>query len=206
VKLAIQRRGILLAPPDERLDLPWLFSQFEDPAIWEMFGFNRSGRARIMRGLRRGELVVGILHRIAPRKRIGFVVMFPPPPPPGRIDYWELGYAIPDPADRDAFSALSATDAMAHYMFEHLRVSAMGWRTRADNRAADAVIRRLGYQPYETIQVDGHPYTFYRLSQEGWAARRAKLDRGEAEHPSGTGATFVVLKEPPWTPVERTQP
>ena len=129
---------------------------------------------------------------------MGFVVMFPPAQD---FDFWEFGYAIPDVRDRDAFSALNATDAMAHYMFEHLRVEAMGWRTRADNTKADAVVRRLGYVPFGDWTVDGHHYTFYRLDQAGWAKRRAKLDKGEASHPSGLGDTFITLGERPFEPV-----
>src|SRR5687768_7067622 len=131
-------------------------------------------------------------------KRIGFVIMFPPT---ADFDFWEFGYAILDPNDRDAFSALCATDAMAHYMFDHLRVEAMGWRTRADNRAADAVVRRLGYRPFGAWTVDGHHYTFYRLDRDGWTKRFQKLQAGERTHPSGIGDVFVTLADPPWEPV-----
>ena len=72
-------------------------------------------------------------------------------PPDESRDYWEFSYAIPEVEDlSDAFAALNSTDAMAHYMFEHLQVEAMGWRVRTDNRKAHAVVRRLGYKPAET--------------------------------------------------------
>lgn len=196
MEYGIQRRGIYLCPPSEA-DVTWFLEQFDIPEIWEMFGLDTPGRFKILRLYRSGDLVVGILHTVSPRKRIGFVVMFPPDK--GR-DYWEFGYAIPDPNDRDGFSAMYSTDAMAHYMFDHLGVEAMGWRTRSDNRAADAIIRRLGYQPQEERILEGHQYTFYRLDREGWARRKAKLDRGEAERPYGIGATFVTLPEYPWEP------
>ncbi len=174
-----------------------MFHQFDVDEVWQMFGMPGPGRLRVMRAYRSGNLVVGILRRVRDRSRIGFVVMFPPT---SDFDFWELGYAIPDHRDRDAWSAFNATDAMAHYMFEHLRVDAMGWRTREDNKAADAIVRRLGYQPFDRWEVDGHMYTFYRLDQAGWAKRRARLDRQEQRHPSGQGDTFLTLLEPPFEP------
>lgn len=196
MEYGIQRRTIYLVPPEGE-DLSWMFDQFDRAEIWRMFGFGRGAKLKIMRAYRMGHLVVGLIRLVATRKRIGFVVMFPPA---GSFDFWELGYAIPDPADRDGFSALNATDAMAHYMFEHLRVDALGWRTHEENRSADAVVRRLGYQPFETCFVDGANFTFYRLDRDGWARRRARLDRGEAQHPSGVGATFTML-EAPYQPI-----
>jgi RimJ/RimL family protein N-acetyltransferase len=192
MEYGIQRRSIYLVPP-EGDDLVWFFHQFDEAEVYEMFGFHQPSRVRIMRAYRLGNLVVGIVKRVATRQRIGFVVMFAPA---GNFDFWEFGYRITDPRDRDAYSAFNTTDAMAHYMFEHLRVNAVGWRTRHDNRAADAIVRRLGYKPFDKFTVDGHEYTFYRLDQAGWAERRARLDRGEQTHPSGTGDTFVTLKAP----------
>lgn len=197
MEYGIQRRKTYLVPPTDD-DLIYLFNAFNLDFVWQMFGLPGPGKMRIMRGYRSGNLVVGIMKRIEDKKRIGFVVMFPPTED---FDFWEFGYAIPEPADRDAFSALNATDAMAHYMFEHLRVEAMGWRTRADNRAADAVVRRLGYKPFGSWKVDDHDYTFYRLDQAGWEARAARLKRGEEKHPSGIGDVFVTLPEPPYEPV-----
>jgi RimJ/RimL family protein N-acetyltransferase len=194
----IQRRSIYLVPVEDH-ELLWLFHEFDRDEVWQMFGLPGPGRLRVMRAYRTGDLVVGIIRRVADRKRIGFVVLFPPN---GDFDFWELGYAISDPRDRDAFSALNATDAAAHYMFDHCRVEALGWRTRADNRAADAVVRRLGYQPFGRWAVDGHDYTFYRLDQAGWARRRAKLEAGEQRAPSGLGEVFVTLLERPFTPRE----
>ncbi|MBI2376204.1 MAG: GNAT family N-acetyltransferase [Deltaproteobacteria bacterium] len=201
MQYGIQRRGIFLAPPSNA-DLDWLFTCFERPEIWESFAFDRNGRMVMLRKFRDGDLVVGILHRVKPRKRIGFVIMFPPDVD---RDYWEFSYAVPEPSDRDAFSALSATDAMAHYMFDHLDVLAMGWRAWEDNRAARAVIARLGYQPNGERWVGNRRQIMYRLSREGWAARRAKLERGELEHPSGTGSVFIALREHPWSPVELSE-
>ena len=196
MEYGIQRRSIYLAPPSAD-DLGWMFHQFDVDEIWQMFGMPGPGRLRIMRAYRTGNLVVGIMRRVRDKARIGFVVMFPPT---ADFDFWEYGYAIPDHRDRDAWAAFNSCDAMAHYMFEHLRVEALGWRTRFDNRAADAVVRRLGYQPFDSWTVDGHLYTFYRLDQPTWAARRARLDRAEALRPSGLGDTFVTLLESPFEP------
>jgi RimJ/RimL family protein N-acetyltransferase len=197
MEYGIQRRGIYLAPPTEA-EVEWFCEQFESREVWEMFGLDGPSKLTLLRHYRSGDLVVGILHRVEPRKRIGFVVMFPPDP---SRDFWEFGYAIGDPLDRDAFSAMSSTDAMAHYMFEHLHVEAMGWRTRSDNHAASAVIRRLGYTPRETRDDKSYQYTIYRLDRDGWFRRRAKLDRGEATHPSGIGDTFVTLPTFPYEPI-----
>ncbi|MEE2901779.1 MAG: GNAT family N-acetyltransferase, partial [Myxococcota bacterium] len=198
MEYGIQRRGIYLRPTRYN-DLTWLFELFTREEIWSMFGFRSESRAEMMRCWRQGDLVTGILVTIRPHKRIGFVIMFPPDE---SRDYWEFSYAIPEVEDRDAFAALNSTDAMAHYMFEHLQVEAMGWRVRTDNRKAHAVVRRLGYKPGETKIVGTKEYTFYRLDQPGWAKRRAKLDAGEAKYPSGIGGTFLTLSSPPFEPSE----
>lgn len=197
MEYGIQRRTIYLSPPAGD-DLSWMFHQFDVDEIWQMFGLPGPGRLRVMRAYRSGNLVVGIMRRVQGKKRIGFVVMFPPT---GDFDFWEFSYAIPDPLDRDAWAAFNSTDAMAHYMFEHLRVAAMGWRTRADNRAADAIVRRLGYKSFGAWEVDGHHYTFYRLDAAGWMARKARLARHE---PEGV-EPFVTLLEPPFEPADENR-
>jgi RimJ/RimL family protein N-acetyltransferase len=198
MEYGIQRRGIYLCPPTAQ-DLDWFLELFNEKEVYEAFGLDGPSALKIHRLYRSGDLVVGMLHTVVPKKkRIGFIVMFPPDS--GR-DYWEFGYAIPNPADRDAFSALTSTDAMGHYMFDHLGVSAIGWRTRAGNAAAAAVIRRLGYQPYEDRVLSGVTYTFYRIDREGWIKRKARLERGEAEHPFGIGGAFVTLPDPPYDPI-----
>ena len=194
MEYGIQRRSIVLIPPDDD-GLAWIFSEFDREEIWQMFGLTGPARMRILRAHRSGDLVVGEIRHAKDHRRIGFVVVFPPT---ADFDFWEFSYAIPDPKDRDAYSAMSASDAMAHYMFEHLRIEPLCWRTRADNRASDAVIRRIGYESFGAWEVDGHPYTFYRLDRDGWAKRRRKLDLGEARHPSGIGGTFATLDAPPY--------
>lgn len=198
MRYGIQRRTIYLEPPAGE-DQLWLYRQFDDPQVWQMFGLPGPARLRVMRNHRLKKIVAAILRRTHDQKRLGFVVMFEPTE---SFDFWEFGYAIPDPKDRDAFSALYATDTMGHYMFEHLHVASMGWRTRADNKAADAIIRRLGYEPFGTWFVDGHDYTFYRIDAERWGRRKAKLQAYEDRHPSGLPSLFVRLDGPPYVPVQ----
>lgn len=195
MEYGIQRRRVYLIPPDPD-DLMWLFQQFEVPQIYEMFGHDAAARTGIVRAYQRGNLIVGIIRNAETRKRLGFVVVFPP----SSFDFWELAYAIPDAKDRDGYSALNASDAALHYIFDHLHIEAVGWRVRADNQASDAIIRRIGYRPSDTAFVDGHNYIFYRLDAEGWRARRERLERGEQSHPSGLGGTFVTLPYP-FTPL-----
>ena len=189
----IQRRTVYLVPPTHD-DLKWMFEHFHNPEISEMFGYDDLGAAIMPLRYRAGTLVVATIRNSETRKRIGFLIMYPPVG--GNFNFWEFGYAIPDPADRNAFHALNTTDAVGCYMFEHLHVPMCGWRTRADNHAANAVVRRLGYQPGETLEMDGHHYTIYRLDQAGWAKRRRKLELGEVQFQGGIGAAFGVLRAP----------
>lgn len=202
MEFGVQRRSICLTPARSE-ELAWVFRLFDHPEVWRRFGFSGPGRLRIMRAFRLKQLILGVIRRVADEKAIGCVVMFPPT---ADFDFWEFGYVIPDPADRDAFSALNTTDAMAHYVFDHVGIEAAGWRTQEGNRAADAVVRRLGYKPFGAWEVDGHRYTFYRLDRPTWEARRRRLEAGEAKHPSGIGAAFATLREPPYAPLKPSGP
>jgi hypothetical protein len=118
------------------------------------------------------------------------------------MTHWEFSIAVPDAKERDAFSAIAAADITTHYMFDHLRIDNVGWRVRDDNRASQAIIRRMGYVPYVVWGEGAHRYQLYRINTELWAKRRAKLDRGEEQNPSGLGDAFITLAEPPFDPVE----
>ena len=192
--LGIQRRTVYLVPPS-LADLEWMFEQFRNPEISEMFGYRNLGTPIMIRRYRAGTLVVATIKLVATRERIGFLVMYPP----ARFDFWELGYAIPDPAHRNAFHALNTTDAVGHYMFEHLGATLCGWRTREDNQAASAVVRRLGYTPGENVEEWGHHYTIYRLNKEGWRKRREKLERGEQGAQNKSPLFFTL--PPPYEPI-----
>ena len=174
-----------------------MFHQFDVDEVWQMFGMSRGQASlRIMRFISKlAIIVVGIIHRVRRQARgSDFVVMFPPTE---AFDFWEYGYAIPDPHDRDAWAAFNTCDAMAHYMFDHLRVDAvMGWRTRSlttSRRMRSCA--RLGYSALRQLgRSTVIMYTFYRLDQAGWAWRRARLERREAAKPSGLGDTFLTLQ------------
>lgn len=188
--VGVQRRSVYLVPPDFD-DLQWMFELFHAPEISEMFGYHDLGAPVMLLRYRAGTLVVAIIKSVETRKRIGFLIMYPP----AGFSFWEFGYAIPDSVDRNAFNALNTTDAVGHYMFEILRVPACGWRTREDNRAADAVVRRLGYVAGETIQEEGHRYIIYSLDREGWQRRLKKLSANQTRE-GGDVPLFRVLKHP----------
>jgi len=196
MQYGIQRRTIYVVPALPE-DLEWIFELFERREIWEMFGFDGPGKEEMIRRHASGNLVIGIARRVADRRRIGFGILFPPT---DHLGIWEYGVVIPEREDRDAFSAIAASDAMSHYVFDHLRIEAAIWRIRADNRASIAIAQRMGYRPFGTWEVGGHRFRFFRLNQEIWAKRRAKLDEGEATRPSGLGSTFLTLSDPPFDP------
>src|SRR5687767_5508182 len=93
MEYGIQRRRIYLVPADAE-DLKYVYEEFDREEVWEMFGFTGASGLKILRARRAGNLVLGMLKRVADRKRIGFVVMFPPT---ADFDFWEFGYAIREP-------------------------------------------------------------------------------------------------------------
>jgi RimJ/RimL family protein N-acetyltransferase len=183
VEYGIQRRSIYLVPPSAE-DLEWIYRSFDDPAIYEALGLNAPSGAEVQRRREEGDHVFGVIREVKSRERIGFVVVFPPSPV---FDAWSFAYAIPDARHRNAFFAINTTDAMAHYMFEHLRVDALGWETREGKTAADAVVRRLGYTASEARVFEGRTYQFYRITIDDWRRRREKI-----------GGAFVKLNPPYW--------
>lgn len=201
MKFGIQRRTIYLRPP-MGLERHWIFQQLETPEIREMFdlGEGCSHAARLEHSV--GRLVLGTIRRVDTRQRIGFVGMRAPR---AELDFWEFSYAIPDPQHRDAYSAVNAMDCVAHYMLDHLGVSAVGGWTREDNLAAQAIVRRVGHARTGSKEWGGIRWAIYRLDKEGWAKRLAKLQRGEQTHPSGIGGVFAVLRHPPFDPVVPTR-
>lgn len=192
MEYGIQRRSIYLVPPDAE-SLEWIFRCFDDPIIYTELGLSSASGAELRRRHAEGDHVFGSIMSAPSRARIGFAVVFPPSP---AFDAWSFSYAIPEARHRNGFNALHATDAMSHYMFEHLRVDAVGFETREDNAAAGAIVRRLGYPPGETSRIEGRTFRFYRVTRAAWAARRAKLDANELKYPSGIGGTFVKLNAP----------
>lgn len=200
MKFAIQRRGILVTPP-EGLERTWLWRQFDEPEIASMFGVEQGLGAAARASYKSGRVITGIIRRACDRRRVGFAVMLAPSE---GAPFWEIAAAIPELRYRDGYTMLHTVDIMAHYTLDHLGVPVVGARVRTDNRASDAVVRRIGYEKRDTRYVDDHDYDFYHLTQERWAARRARLERGEADHPSGIGGAFVKLCGPPWLPAAGT--
>ncbi|MFO0724005.1 MAG: GNAT family N-acetyltransferase [Myxococcota bacterium] len=179
MRVGVQRRKVRVMPA-RAIDRAWIFEAFDTDEIWARFGFDGPAAARIEGLWQHGGLVLGVIFR--EEQRVGFMVIFPPT---DHFNFWELSYAIPDPRDRDAFTALNASDAMLHYLFDLMQVHAVGWRTQEGNGAADAIIRRIGYQPFSVEVINGIHYTFYAIDASGWAQRRKRLEAGEEKHPSG---------------------
>ncbi len=200
MRVSIQRRTIVLCPASG-LDRVWVARQLDAPHIQAMFGNGAHAGVGFLLASRWSPVIVGIIHRLDGR-RIGFALVIPPGE---EVPTWEFAYAIPREQDRDAFSAIHTVDAMSHYLMDHMGLECFIGRTRTDNAAAQAILRRLGYRAIAQEETGGHTFSVLRLDQPGWVKRRALLERGEREHPSGQGAAFVVkLNAPaaqPWLTV-----
>lgn len=196
MEYGIQRRHIYLVPAEPE-DLDYLFDAFLSREVWEMFGFEGPAKALMKERHAEGNLIVAIIKLVEGRRRIGFGVCYPPPL---FMRQWEYGLVIPEPKDRDGFSAIAASDAMTHYLFDHLQLEVAFWRIRADNGPSNAIARRMGYRPFGVWRVGDHRFKFYRMTPDLWAARRERLFRGEERHPCGLGAPFLTLTERPYAP------
>lgn len=204
MQYGIQRRNIYLVPPNAK-DLAYMLDSFDQTEVWEMFGFEGPSKKMMKMRHKKGNLLIGIIYRVDDRKRLGFAICYPPPV--SLFDSgWEFGVVILDPKDRDAWCAIAAGDAMAHYLLDHLRVEHAMWRIRTDNRASNAIARRMGYRPAGRWSVGDHKFDFYRMNQDIWRKRRERLDRQEEKHPSGIGATFLTLMDAPYEPEVPTFP
>jgi RimJ/RimL family protein N-acetyltransferase len=196
MEYGIQHRSIYLTPLGSEID--WLADQLDREDIWRMFGYEGPSGAVIRAGHASGEIVLGVIRRVRDRKRIGFVMCAPLP----LFGTWELMIGIPDPADRDFFSAIHSMDALGHYIVEHLGITSAMARIKENNRASLAVAQRLGYDRFFRNEIRGETYRFYTLSAAAWFERRKKLDQAEAASPSGLGATFAMLDGPAFEPKE----
>lgn len=197
MNLGVQRRNIYLAPATG-LDRHWCARLFNVPDIYGMFGFDGPVAAPMGQRIQKREVILGILRLVENRIRIGFVMMFPPT---SVVPFWEIGYAITEPRCRDAFTAINALDAMGYYMWEDQHVSMLCGRTRKDNRAAEAVVRRMGFVPLAQVEHLGHAYSLYAQNPPAWALRKARLVEGEKTSPSPAGQAFALLRGTPCVPV-----
>ena len=196
----IQRRGIYIVPPAKE-DLQWVARSFENKSIADSFGFYKENAQEVfLNRYNNRDLIVAIIRRVADRQRTGFVIMYPPV----MEEWWEFGYVIPDPKHRNAFDALNTTDAMAHYLFDHLNVVGIGWRQEAINTSAISIVKRIGYEVKEQRLIDDRPYNFYAYRRDRWEQRVQKLKRAEEKNPSGLPGLFVTLF-PPYEPLQFTE-
>ena len=173
MKLGIRRRTIDLVPPSHD-DVDWVFGSGG--------GKSESTRAAAKAAYLAGKIVVGVIRRHKDDKRVGFVLLIP-----SFGESWDFTVMIPEPADRDLFSALHACDAISHYMFDHRGIKAAVWRIREDNVRAQMLGKRFGYPSQGMIEEGGHRFHLFLLDRETWAARRASLEARGAP-------AFVELK------------
>lgn len=178
MKFGVRRRTIALVPPADE-DVAWVFSEHGG----SFSTASESARRQALAAYRAGKLVVGIIRRVDGDRRIGFVILLPASP-----GVFEFSIAIPDLAERDGFSALYASDAISRYMFDFVGIEAATWRIRSDNRRAEILARRIGYEPTSTSESGGHAYSLYVLDKATWAKRRRALEARSSEPP------FVELR------------
>ncbi|MEW5850196.1 MAG: GNAT family N-acetyltransferase [Myxococcota bacterium] len=198
MRFGIQRRHIYLEPLGG-METPWLLRQLQADDVRDAFALTMTPTTQgIQRERKLGRLLLGTIRLVESRARIGFVAMVAPDE---EREFWEIFAAIPDRRHRDAWSMLHTVDAMSHYMFDHGGVAKCGARVRTDNTASQAVVKRIGYRVERTELVEDLLHLCYVIDQPTWARRRARLDEGEARHPSPGGGTFVVLRGPPYVPV-----
>ena len=192
---AVQRRHILLAPPDEA-EATWICEQADREDIWQAFGYDEPGGDRLRQAIASGNVICGLIRRDDGR-RVGFSCLYPPT---DELLFWEYIYAIPAARDRDAFSAIYANDAMCFYAFDWLMVDSIGWRLYPDNRAARAIVERMGFAPLDGPAGEALGCELYALGREQWSARQTKIETRESTHPSGLGSAFVRVVGPPYKP------
>ena len=175
MKFGVRRSTIDLMPPTDA-DLEWIFRTGSEGS--------HAIRMRTHQAYIAGKVLVGVIWRPNDGRRVGFVILVP-----AGAGRWEFSIAIPQPSDRDLFSAVHACDALCHYMFDHVdgTVGAV-WRIREDNVAAQMLSRRMGHSPQGTGLHDAHSYYRYTLNRDEWLARRARL-----EARAGGGQAFSTL-------------
>lgn len=209
MEYGIQRRSVYLTPPQEPDDLDYLLDAFDDEEVWSMFGHSTPARAHMARLDAEQRVIRGIIRRVEDDRRIGFALLFSPPDWLGlehRFGSWEYGIVIRERRDRDGFRAIQASDAMTHYVVDHLGLVDWWWRIRDDNHPSRAIARRMGYRSVGVWSTGQNRYAFYRMTRDAWERRRARLERGEAQHPSPEGACFLTLEGPPYMPIRAGAP
>jgi hypothetical protein len=174
MKYGVRRRTIDLLPPTQD-DIEWAFAS-GGPS-------SKGTRAAAKTAYQAGKFVLGIIHKNAEKKRVGFVMLIPV-----GGDHWDFTVMIPSKTDRDLFSALHACDAAARYMFDAVGMVAAVWRIREDNVRAQMLCSRFRYPQNNEVEQEGHRYLCFILDRSTWAARTATLEK------RGGGAAFEDLR------------
>jgi len=193
MKIAVRRRGVLVEPADDA-DVRWILEQFDREDTWKTFGYDGPAMGRAMWIYLEQQLILGVIKR--GHERLGFCVLFPPQAG-GKA--WEFGYVVTERRARDAFTALHAVDAISHYLFDLIKVEAVSFRVRDENKASLAVISRLGYRPFKAIESKEGKFHYFEVDQAKWAERRAMLFAK-----AGEPVFFALIdgQKTRWRPVE----
>src|SRR5688500_914044 len=107
MKFGIRRRTIDLVPPSGD-DVDWVFSSGGSDS--------EKTRATAKAAYRLGKFVVGVIRRrsLEGDKRVGYVLLIPSTLIATASGNWDFTIMIPDPVDRDLWSAVHACDAISH--------------------------------------------------------------------------------------------
>jgi RimJ/RimL family protein N-acetyltransferase len=167
MKFGIRRRTIDLVPPSDD-DVEWVFASGGSES--------EKTRAAAKSAYRAGKFVIGVIRRNNDDKRVGYVLLIPSSLIATAGGNWDFTIMIPDPADRDLFSAVHACDAISHYMFDFGKIKAAIWRIREDNVRAQLLGKRFGYPSQGMVEEGGHRYHLFLLDRDMWRERKAKLE------------------------------
>ncbi len=168
MRWALQRRDVLLAPASPR-DKEWVRASLALPEIAQAFGYSLLSVPPSVSD----HDWVGVLYRGVDRSRVGFVIVFPPVV---SFPVWEVACAIPERKHRDGFTAIGGADAVTTYFLDMKKEPALGFRIRVKGRAAQALVRRLGYRSVARMRSAwGEEFDFYRIDHQIWSARKSRL-------------------------------
>lgn len=182
MELGIRRRGVLLTPPLGRAEAAWVLRAGQRADIARAFGHDSDARPSPPADL-------GIVRIDGGRRAVGYALLYPPT---RRCPCPEVAYALVDRGARDGFTAICAADGWSYHLFEVLGLRRVILRTAADNLAAWAVLRRLGYADgARFVRVGGRRFGFRVLERRDWRRRLGRLVSREAEAP------FTRLRWPP---------
>jgi hypothetical protein len=174
MRLAVRRRSVVLEPASST-ELHWIFQSFNDPETWRSFGYEGPAMAKAVWSYLERPIVVATIRRAGCESEgpLGFVWIYGPL---GDDHGFEFSYRITERSARDGFTALFATDAASHYMFDRVGIELGRFRVEDTNLAAHAVVRRLGYLAAGTVESAGIRLSLFELDRERWIARRNKLE------------------------------